>query len=298
MKMPFAFIGTRSKFRRRTLTPFVLLGAAAFVLCGARHVSAEKVYSFGVVPQQSATRLAEVWVPFLDKLGEKAGFKLKFTTAKDIPTFEACLAAQAYDFAYMNPYHFVVVHETAGYQAFAHEAGRKLRGILVTQADSAIQELSDLNNQEVAFPSPAAFGASVIPRAELTKQGVSFTPRYVKSHDSVYRAVALGLVPAGGGVQRTFGNIPEELRARLRVFYRTDEYTPHAFAAAPGVPANVRANISIAMREMSDQQVLAPLGMSGFTAADSDAWDDVRALGLTSRQTDIASEGDQACHSN
>ncbi len=185
-------------------------------------------------------------MPFLDKLGEKAGFKLKFTTAKDIPTFEACLAAQAYDFAYMNPYHFVVVHETAGYQAFAHEAGRKLRGILVTQADSAVQELNDLNNQEVAFPSPAAFGASVIPRAELMKQGVSFTPRYVKSHDSVYRAVALGAGSCRrGGCSAPSEILPEELRAQLRVFYRTDEYTPHAFAASPGVPADVRANISI-----------------------------------------------------
>ena len=179
-------------------------GAAFFILQG-QAIAEAKVYSFGVVPQQSATRLAQVWIPFLEELERVSGHKLKFTTAKDIPTFEACLKAKAYDFAYMNPYHYTVFHETAGYEAFAHQSDKRLKGILVARKDSDIDDLSQLNNRTLAFPSPAAFGASVIPRAELSAKNITVEPSYVKSHDSVYRSVALGLFPAGGGVKRTFG---------------------------------------------------------------------------------------------
>ncbi|GAB4522601.1 MAG: phosphate/phosphite/phosphonate ABC transporter substrate-binding protein [Roseibium sp.] len=293
MKFISAVAGSLKNLRTCTL----LLGASAFFISGDRPVSAETVYSFAVVPQQSATRLAQVWVPFLKRLEQETGLKFKFTTAKDIPTFEACLSSKAYDFAYMNPYHYTVMHEVAGYEAFAHQAGRKLKGILVTRTDSAIKSLSDLNGDTIAFPSPAAFGASVIPRAELAARGVRFEPAYVKSHDSVYRAVALGVFPAGGGVRRTFGNIPNDLKSQLRVFYETEAYTSHAFAAAPSVASQVREKVAEAMVAMADKSVLGPLGMSGFVRAGNEAWDDVRDLNLTAGQTEIASEGEETCHS-
>ncbi|MEO9526377.1 phosphate/phosphite/phosphonate ABC transporter substrate-binding protein [Roseibium sp.] len=276
----------------------LLLGASAVFFSGGRTAAAEKVYSLGVVPQQSATRLAQIWIPFLDRLERETGYKFKFATAKDIPTFEACLSDQAYDFAYMNPYHYTVVHETAGYEAFAHQADKKLKGILVTRSDSSVAALEDLDGYTLAFPSPAAFGASVVPRAELSAAGVSFEAAYVKSHDSVYRAVALGVFPAGGGVLRTFGNLPEDLKSQLRVFYRTEGYTPHAFAAAPAVPADVRETVAAAMTGLDDDAVLGALGMSGFVPAGDAAWDDVRALNLTAGQTEIASAGEETCHSN
>jgi phosphonate transport system substrate-binding protein len=276
----------------------VLLGASAFFFADGRTTHAEDVYTFGVVPQQSATRLAQIWLPFLASLEQETGYKFKFATAKDIPTFEACLSDKAYDFAYMNPYHYTVVHETAGYEAFAHQADKKLKGILVTRTDNAVSELKDLDGTTLAFPSPAAFGASVVPRAELSARDVSFEASYVKSHDSVYRAVALGVFPAGGGVLRTFGNLPEDLKSQLRIFYQTDGYTPHAFAASPALPADVRQKVAAALTGLSDAAVLKPLGMSGFVPADNATWDDVRALNLTDGQTEIASAGEETCHSN
>ena len=172
---------------------------------------------FGIVPQQSASRLAEVWVPFLDYLSRTSGARVVFATAKDIPTFEACLVSGAYDVAYMNPYHYTVFHEAPGYTAFARQKKKRLRGLVVARKDSGVEDLRDLRGQAVAFPSPAAFGASVIPRAEMRSAGIAIRPLYVKSHDSVYRAVAAGLMTAGGGVLRTFGNIDPEIREQLRI---------------------------------------------------------------------------------
>jgi len=256
--------------------------------------------SFGIVPQQSASRLAQIWVPVFDHLSKATNTEIRFATAKDIPTFEACLARGAYDLAYMNPYHYTTFHDHAGYDAFARQADKRLRGLIVVRADSALSELEDLDQQSIAFPSPAAFGASVIPRAEMKSREMAIRPAYVKSHDSVYRAVIAGLFPAGGGVLRTFNNVPESERGKLRVLYKTDAYTPHAFAAHPRVEAALVKRLREVMTAMKAEHpaLLKPLGMRGIQDAKDEDWNDVRSLRLTRSQTEITLDDQTACHSD
>ena len=248
-------------------------------------------YSFGVVPQQSATALAQSWVPIFRYISAKTGLKLHFRTARDIPTFETRLAAGEYDFAYMNPFHYVTYQADPGYQAFANQAHKKIRGILVRAKGSAIDSLEDLSGQTLAFPSPAAFAASLLPRGELNRAGIPITPKYVGSHDSVYRSVAKGLFPAGGGIERTFNTVRADIRDQLEVLWTSQGYTPHAFAAHPRVPREVVNRVAAAMIAMQqDPEALALLAKIKFrgiqSAVDAD-WDDVRGLGLVPDQTGV-----------
>lgn len=288
----------------------VIIATSIAVALSAGHVMAQdasetaaewkgKTFTFGVVPQQSASRLAAMWSPLLARLSEDLDIRVEFLTTKDIPTFEACLAAGIYDFAYMNPIHYTIFSESGNYDAVARQSDKQLKGLLVVSQDSDISSIQDLEGANIAFPSPGAFGASVVPRAELRARGVSFSPEYVRSHDSVYRAVAAGLMPAGGGVQRTFGAIEEELRAQLRVVYSTDGYTPHAIAAHDTVPVEIRAALLATLLDISANapDLAASVGMNGFERALDDDWDDVRSLGLTAQDTGITTEGDLKCPS-
>lgn len=288
-----------SHLKRSCLRLCLLAGLGALTLSGTVPANAEPgTLVFGIVPQQSATRLAQTWIPFLNKLSKISGQKLEFATTKDIPSFEACLAQNAYDIAYMNPYHYTVFHISPGYEAFAQEADKRLQGIIVARKDSPIETLEALREMNVAFPSPAAFGASIVPRAEMEQRGITITPHYVKSHDSVYRSVALGLFPAGGGVKRTFGNIAQDIRDKLKIIYETSDYTSHAFAFSARVPQTVREKIAASLLTIDDPSLLGPLGMKGFETAKDEDWNDVRALNLTRSETQIVAAGDLKCHSD
>ncbi|MFT6103003.1 MAG: phosphonate transport system substrate-binding protein, partial [Candidatus Endobugula sp.] len=111
-----------------------------------------KNYSFGVVPQQSAQRLANLWGPVFAYVSKETGVKLQFKTAKNIPEFEKRLMAGDYDFAYMNPYHFTIFNQNPGYRAVAVRKGQPIKGIIVVRKDSAIQSLEELEGQTLAFP--------------------------------------------------------------------------------------------------------------------------------------------------
>ena len=240
--------------------------------------------SFGIVPQQSASKLARLWTPILEYLGKKTSYQLQFKTAKDIPTFEQRLAQGVYDLAYMNPYHYTVFHDSPGYLAVAKAKDKRIKGIVVVHKDSAYKTLDELNGKTLAFPAPAAFAASILSRSQFRQRGIPINPQYVSSHDSVYRNVATGRFPAGGGVIRTFKNTAAEVREQLRVLWTTSGYTPHAVAAHPRVPKKVLHRIQQAMLNMDNdlegKALLASIKIKGLEAGHNTDWDDVRGLNI------------------
>ncbi len=264
----------------RTLSYLLPLTLGLFPL----QIQAETL-TFGIVPQQSANKLAQLWTPITEYLQEKTGLNIKFATANNIPTFEKRLQAGEYDIAYMNPYHFTVFNKKPGYRAIAKQQDKKLKGIIVVRKESQFNSLKDLAGQTLSFPSEAAFAASILPRAEMKKEGIDFTPKYVSSHDSVYLTVSRDLFAAGGGVMRTFNNTDPKVKEKLRILWTTKGYTPHAIAVHPNMSPDIKDKLQSALVAMKDdEQGAALLERLKFNklenAADSD-WSDVDALGIT-----------------
>jgi len=256
----------------------------ALALFASSNVFAQEI-TFGIVPQQSAKKLASKWGPIFAYLSEKTGHSITFATAKDIPSFEIRVLKGEYDVAYMNPYHFTVFNQKPGYSAFAKQKDKKIKGIIVVRKDSPVKHLSELDGKTLAFPSPAAFAASVLPRAKMKQDGMAITPSYVSSHDSVYLGVAKGFFPAGGGVYRTYGNTAPEVQDQLKVLWDTPGYTPHAFAANPNLDSEVVKQIQQAMLDMNvdakGKALLKSINFKGIEKAKDSDWDDVRDLNIT-----------------
>lgn len=255
---------------------------ASLLFCSPMAMAKE--YTFGIVPQQSAKKLARLWGPILSNISESSGIKLKFATAKNIPTFEKRLANGDYDIAYMNPYHFTVFNQQPGYVAIAKQENKSIQGIMVVRKDSELADLEGLANETLAFPSPAAFAASLLPQAKLNNSAIPYQPKYVSSHDSVYLAVSRGLMPAGGGVMRTFNNTDPKVREQLKVFWKTEKYTPHAFAVHPRVSDDDRLGLQQALIQLNKSEEgakhLSNIKFKGIEPATDSDWDDVRALDI------------------
>jgi len=267
----------------KTRTGIYSLFIVSMCLTTIHAANARQQFSFGIVPQTSGTKLSRKWMPILTYLQEKTGYDLQFATARNIPTFEKRLHDAKYDIVYMNPYHYTKFNATAGYQAFAKAKDKRLKGIMVVKKDSPYRSLEDLDNQELAFPSHA-FAANLLPRAALNKKNINVSSKYVSSHDSVYRNVAKGRFPAGGGVMRTFKNSSPELHENLRILWTSNGYTPHAFAAHPRVPEEVVRKLQSAMLEMErdprGSALLKSIRLKGIEVGLDSEWNDVRALNI------------------
>ena len=226
--------------------------------CAAFSVQA-KEYTLGIVPQQGPVKMFKSWKPIVDYLSETTGFKISLQTEKSIAEFEKVLYAGAYDFAYMNPFHFTVANERKNYRAVVR-AAKNIKGILVMKKDQPdMNALITDEKTQFIFPSPNAFAATLLIKYELlTNFGVNLTEignfKYVNSHDSVYKGVARDFGQLGGGIQRTFNNFksgPD--KEKIAEVYQTAPYPSHPIAVNPTMPDEDCAKIIQALLDMPNE---------------------------------------------
>lgn len=250
----------------------------------AASADGKNVLTFGVVPQESSSKLAEQWTPLMNYLTKHLGKPVRFATAPDIPTFEKRVINGEYDIAYMNPYHYVEFSDNPGYQAIAREAAKRIHGIVVVRQASDIKTLADLEGSTIVFPAPAAFAATILVRAELEKLGISYTPKFVYSHESVYLNVQKGFALAGGGIERTLDSAQKEGLRGVRVLWRSEGFTPHAIAVNPQLAQEFADLLQRALINLADsgagREILEGVNLQPLTSAEHADWDDVRGLGL------------------
>ncbi len=264
----------------------VLIAMLAAALPALADSPAPLTLTVGVIPQQEASQLARVWTPVLAYLSRQTGYTIEFRTAPDAVTFESRIEAGEFDFAYINPSHYVIQRTTdAGtdsYLAMAREKDTQLVGVVVVAKGSGYKSLKDLDGATMAFPSAAAFAATILPNLSLKQMGVRVTPRYVASHESVYLTVARGLYPAGGGNAKTHDEVDPAVRDQMRILWKSQPYTPHPIAAHPRVPREVAQRVIAALLAMADDPegavLLKESGFKGFVAAQDSDYADIRRL--------------------
>lgn len=237
----------------------------------------------GIVPQQSPLKLQKVWQPIAMYLSEKTGEKIVFKTEKSINKFEDILYAGGYDFAYMNPYHYVIAHKKQDYIAKVR-ATKSIKGILVMKKGSSRKMLND-NNARYLFPSPNAFAATLLTKFELIEKfkvdpKVLQKARYVNSHDSVYKATSRGIGDVGGGIERTFRNLNDtHTKKSLVIVHTTKAYPSHPFAFKPTLDKQIVDKIVEALLHMP-KPMLKSLSMKALKKIDHDEYMSVEKLAL------------------
>lgn len=266
-----------------------LLVSAFFALFSSsaisEHISQKPTYTIGVVPQFEQRKLFKIWQPIINELEARTGFSLHLVGSPKIPVFEQKFMAGKYDFAYMNPFHTLKAYENQGYTPLVKDGSRRLKGVLVVKKDSPIQSLSELEGKVLAFPAPNALGASLLMRAELsTLHGISFLPRYVQTHSSVYLNVALGQAVAGGGVLSTLRSQPQNVQDKLRVLYETRSVAPHPLTAHARVPEADRLIMKNAWLEFAETDtgkvLLSKIPMRVSVSAELEDYTSMQTWGL------------------
>lgn len=239
-----------NKARKQLCTScLLLLGMLFFTASG--NATPVHQYSLAVVPQQDAIVTQRNWAPFLKALSLRTSMQFKLNIARSIPDFEVDVLQGLNDFAYMNPYHAILAKHKMGYEPLIRNGAKELHGILVVRRDSNITDVSQLNNKEVVFPSPNAFGASLFMRALLhSKWDINILPRYVDTHANVYRNVLYKKASAGGGVDKTLQQEHAGMREKLRVLYKTPSSAPHPLSVHPRVPTVLAERVQQAIIDM------------------------------------------------
>lgn len=236
-------------------------------------------YTFGIVPQQTASHTYKNWQPFITHLRNATGLDIKLETAITLPAFEQKLYQGRYDFAYMSPYHYIQVNKSLGYLPFVRDAA-EVKGVLVAThaADNNIKHA-----EIFLFPSPNAFGATLLVKHELKKKyGADFFKSkniiYVNTHDSVYQGIARKFGDVGAGVFRTYDNFASENdKSQLKILHVTKGYTNHPVAYKSSVSKEDQQKVLRAILG-APPEILEGLSMNKFIQTNDADYDVIRNL--------------------
>lgn len=208
----------------------------------------------------------------MKRLERDTGVCLRLHVPNSIADFGEHMFQGKPDFAFMNPMYMVRAHQSHGYIPLLRSGEEPLVGVLVVRADRGARNLKELDGQIIAFPSPNSFASSVLIRALLEREGVTFKALYLNSHEAVYRAVLMGDAAAGGGITTSLGREPARVRESLTIVKTTLPTVPHPFAVHPRVPAEVREKIVAALMAMTHdpagEDSLRRIGLTAPMAAD------------------------------
>jgi phosphonate transport system substrate-binding protein len=223
----------------RQLAGALLIGVVG--LCHAAQAPVPRLYHFSPVNQQSLHVSAGFWNPILEYVSAQSGVELALKLGRTSADTTAYVLAQEVDFAFTN-HLFSPDRVKLGWRVFGRREAPPIRAQIVTAADTSVKKLSELAQEEVAFPGPEAFIAYKINYAHLIDSGVPVKVVFGGNMDGAFGQLFSGKVKAVGANSQLVDGYAQREKKQFRVLWTSGPFYDLALMASPRVSeADMRA---------------------------------------------------------
>ncbi|MGH3147828.1 MAG: phosphate/phosphite/phosphonate ABC transporter substrate-binding protein, partial [Rubrobacter sp.] len=206
----------------------LLVGLAVVAGCGGGEESASAQGGqmpdelvMGIIPAEDNQEMVRLFQPVADYMGEELGTEIELYTATDYSGIIEAMRSGNVDLAWYGPLSYVLANEVADAEAIAvqtTEEGVKdpsYHSLMITQADSGITEIEDLEGKSFAFVDPASTSGNLFPRKAFDEAGMDpekdlAESTYAGGHDASALAVTNGTVDGAAVADTTFDLMVEE----------------------------------------------------------------------------------------
>jgi phosphonate transport system substrate-binding protein len=247
-----------------------------------------QVYRLAVHPLHNPARLMQAYQPLADYLNaELPGVHIEIEASRDYAEFERKFRARSPALILPNPWQSLEAMKV-GYSVLAMVGDADdFKGLFIVRRDSPIQTIADLRGRTVAYPSPTALAACIMPQWFLHTQGLDVNTQiknqYVGSQESAIMNAYLGHSAVGvtwPPPWRSFAKAHPDKVAQLKVIWQTPPLLNNTLMARDDVPPTLRARIVELLLALPAQPqgraILDGMETARFHAAGDADYDEVR----------------------
>jgi phosphate/phosphite/phosphonate ABC transporter binding protein len=242
---------------------------------------------FGVNPFTSPENIKTMYVPILNGVFKKIGYKVRTMIVKDYDALSEGMKEGIIDVAWFSPFAYVNAHEKIGIEPLVSPRvnGKvSYNGYIITRKDSGISSLSGLRGRSFAYVDEGSasgylYAQHIIKAEGMNPKTVFSKTSYLGSHDSVIKAVLSREYDAGAtyneameGAEKSGINLDE-----FRIIAKTPDIPKDAIAANPNLPKEFTALLRQAFVEyVKAPNIKSPV--EGFVESDDAKYDVIREV--------------------
>ena len=208
--------------------------SAAFAVLFASAALAQTTLKVSAIPDENPTELLRKFTPLGKYLESKIGMKVEFTPVTDYAATVEGLAAKKIDLVWYGGFTFVQARLKTGnaIPIAQREEDEKFKSVFITQPNSGINSLKDLNGKTFTFGAPSSTSGSLMPRFYMMKEGIDPDKALKRvafsgAHDATALQVAGGKVDAGALNISVYEKMLADKKidaSQVKVFYTTPGY--------------------------------------------------------------------------
>jgi phosphonate transport system substrate-binding protein len=279
-----AFVGRASGF--------VLACAAGFGQDhGALRIAVPRLKSrdFRSLGTRDPEKMLQALQPLASYLEKQTGLKIEITIPVDRAKVIAAMERSELDIAHFGGLEYVQASARMGIKPLVQQdRDQQWRTVFITQAQSSIHRLQDLNGHTFAFSEKASVSSHVMP--EYWMREAKIDPQvyqkalYTGGHEATVLAVAEGKADAGALDKDVVDEMLAEGKVtskQLRVFWEPPSYFNAVWAAWPGFDAKMSASFAHAMialdvKKPEQKAILDLLAGTRYVAARDSGYESLR----------------------
>lgn len=257
----------------------------------------KEVYRFAIHPLHNPRKLSEAYQPLIDHLNhELKNVQIELEASRDYSSYERKYNDRKPAFLLSNPWQTLQAIKV-GYHVIATAGdAADFKGVFIVRKDSGIKKPADLKGKIVAYPSPTALAAAIMPQYYLHMKGIDVNRDinniYVGSQESSIMNVYLGRSSAGATWPlpwRLFQKDHPGEAAQLEMIWETPILINNAIMVRDDVPKIVSENIRKMLLNLTKSPegklILLNMETSAFETAEDANYEHVRKfIGVFERE--------------
>ncbi len=247
----------------------------------------------GLIPAEDGDEVVQRYEPIAEFVGEELGVEVELFTATDYSGIIESMRSENVDIAWFGPLSYVLAAEVAGAEAVAvqvEEEGEEeptYNSYIITQQDSDIEEIEDLEGGTFAFVDPASTSGNLFPTKGFADAGMDpdedlAETIFAGGHDAAGLAVQNGDVD-GGAIASTIYNTMVEEGAldedEIEIIHESEPIPNSPISVREDLPPEVKEEVQEAFLNVTaDELGELPEGIAGYTEGSNEDYDSIRDL--------------------
>lgn len=244
---------------------------------------------FGVNPFTIPVRIKETYVPVIEQVCNKIGYRARTIIVKDYDALSETVGKGIIDIGWFSPFAYVNAHRKHNIRAIVSPSVKgkiSYNGYIITRKDSGINSLRDLKGKHFGYVDVNSASGYLYARDLMESEGINpdedfSNISFLGNHQNVINAVLNGYIDGGATYNEAFEDAREMglPMDRINIIARTTHIPKDALAARPDMEEELleqlkQAFISLEEKDIADRDI----SIDGFIEVQDSSYDVIRKI--------------------